>query len=183
MFKARVVFSILAVLAVLLAAVGLYNRFNSNPPPQQPIAFSHKLHAGQKKIDCQYCHAYARRSIEAGIPTVSRCMGCHQYIGVQKPEIQKLTINYWLKKQPIPWVNIYRVPGYVYFPHKRHIAAGLRCQECHGPVETMEQVYLYQSPRFKNTTLQMGWCLECHESKSAATGLQRAPTDCITCHK
>lgn len=183
MFKAKFVFLALALLAVILGGVGLFQMLTATPPPQQPIAFSHKLHAGDKKIDCQYCHAYARRSIEAGIPAVSRCMGCHQYVGVKKSEIQKLTVNYWIKKEPIPWVNIYRVPAYVYFPHKRHIAAGLRCQECHGPVETMEQVYFYQSPKFKNITLEMGWCLECHQMKDRDTGKQLASTDCYTCHK
>ncbi len=176
MFKARIVLSVLAVLAVVLAAAGLYRTFTAAPPPPQPVAFSHKLHAGDRKIDCQYCHAYARRSIDAGIPTVARCMGCHQYVGTKKPEIQRLTANYWVRKQPIPWVNVYRVPGFVYFPHKRHIAAGLRCQQCHGQVEAMEQVYFYRGGGFRNETLQMGWCLECHDTRSA-------PKDCYTCHK
>jgi hypothetical protein len=166
----------MAILVVVLSAVGLYRTITAQPPPQQPIAFSHRIHAGDRKIDCQYCHAYARRSIDAGIPAVSRCMGCHQYVGTGKPEVQKLTVNYWVRKQPVPWVNVYRVPGFVYFPHKRHIAAGLRCQRCHGPVETMEQVYFYQSREFPNSTLEMGWCLECHKERGA-------PRDCYTCHK
>ena len=138
------------------------------PPPAQPIEFSHVVHAGSFGIDCQYCHADARRSIYAGLPSVERCMGCHKIVAAQgNPQIQRLQ-EHWNTKQPIAWVRIHKVPGYVYFPHKRHIAAKLTCQECHGPVERMQRV-AQVSP------LSMGWCIECHARK-------QGPLDCVICH-
>jgi mono/diheme cytochrome c family protein len=139
-------------------------------PPAQPIEFSHVVHAGSYRIECQYCHADARRSIYAGLPSVERCMGCHKIVAAQgNPEIQKLQ-EHWNQKQSVPWVRIHKVPGYVYFPHKRHIAAKLDCQECHGPVERMQRV-AQVSP------LSMGWCIECHSRSQPG-----APLDCVVCH-
>jgi mono/diheme cytochrome c family protein len=138
------------------------------PAPKQPIEFSHIVHAGSYRIDCQYCHAGARRSTFAGLPSVERCMGCHKIVAAQgNPEIQKLH-EHWNQKQAIPWVRIHKVPNYVYFPHKRHIAAGLACQTCHGPVETMQRVA-------QIAPLSMGWCVECHSRR-------QAPLDCVACH-
>jgi mono/diheme cytochrome c family protein len=140
------------------------------PPPAQPIEFSHVVHAGSYRIDCQYCHAGARRSSFAGLPSVERCMGCHKIVAAQgNPQVQRLQ-EHWNARQPIPWVRIHKVPGYVYFPHKRHIAAGLACGECHGPVERMQRV-AQVSP------LSMGWCIECHSRNQP-----NAPLDCVVCH-
>jgi len=136
--------------------------------PVQPIEFSHVIHAGSYGIDCQYCHADARRSTYAGLPSVERCMGCHKIVAAQgNPEVQKLH-QYWGRKAPIPWVRIHKVPGFVYYPHKRHIQAGLACQTCHGPVERMQRVA-------QVAPLTMGWCVDCHSQR-------RAPLDCVACH-
>ncbi|MGH7319175.1 MAG: c-type cytochrome [Candidatus Rokuibacteriota bacterium] len=138
------------------------------PAPAQPIEFSHVVHAGSYRIDCQYCHADARRSPHAGLPSVERCMGCHKIVAAQgNPEIQKIQ-DHWTRKQPIPWIRIHRVPGFVYFPHKRHIEVGLQCDACHGPVERMQRVA-------QVAPLTMGWCIECHAQR-------RGPLDCIVCH-
>jgi mono/diheme cytochrome c family protein len=138
------------------------------PAPKQPIEFSHIVHAGSYRIDCQYCHAGARRSTFAGLPSVERCMGCHKIVAAQgNPEVQKIH-EHWNQKQAIPWVRIHKVPNYVYFPHKRHIAAGLACQTCHGPVETMQRVA-------QVAPLSMGWCIECHSRR-------QGPLDCVVCH-
>lgn len=138
------------------------------PPPTQPIEFSHIVHASSYRIDCQYCHADARRSTYAGLPSVERCMGCHKIVAAQgNPEVQKVQ-DHWTRKQPIPWVRIHKLPGFVYFPHKRHIAAGLACQTCHGPVERMQRVA-------QVAPLTMGWCVECHAQKNG-------PLECVTCH-
>ena len=94
----------------------------------QPIAFPHSIHAGVDQIDCQYCHFSAERSVDAGIPPVSTCMGCHTVIGgsdeVQQAEIQKVR-DYWTNQEPIPWVRIYKVADHVHFPHMRHVAANV----------------------------------------------------------
>lgn len=89
--------------------------------PAQPIFFSHLIHTGKYRIACQYCHADARRSEYAGLPSVERCMGCHKIIGAQdNPEIAKIH-EYWRRGQAIPWVRINKVPEFTYFPHKAHV--------------------------------------------------------------
>jgi mono/diheme cytochrome c family protein len=138
------------------------------PAPAQPIEFSHAIHAGSYGIDCQHCHADARRSAFAGLPSVARCMGCHRIVAAQgNPEVQKIH-QYWNRKEAIPWVRIHKLAGFVYFPHKRHVQANLRCQTCHGPVETMQRVA-------QVAPLTMGWCVACHAER-------RGPLDCVTCH-
>lgn len=138
------------------------------PAPEQPIEFSHVIHAGSYRIDCQYCHAEARRSAYAGLPSVERCMGCHKIVAAQgNPQVQKVQTA-WNEKQPIPWVRIHKLRGFVYFPHKRHVAKDVACQECHGPVERMQRVA-------QVAPLTMGWCVACHAER-------KAPIDCVACH-
>ena len=108
--------------------------------PVQPIFFSHVIHAGSMQIACQYCHANARRSSTAGIPSVERCMGCHKIVAAQgNPEVQKLQ-GYWERQEPIPWVRIFKLPEFADFTHKAHVRAGVQCQTCHGRIEAMERV-------------------------------------------
>jgi mono/diheme cytochrome c family protein len=138
------------------------------PAPAQPIEFSHVVHAGSYRIDCQYCHADARRSPYAGIPSVERCMGCHKLVAAQgNPEVQKLH-QAWNDKRPVPWERIHKLPGFVYFPHKRHIQKEVACQTCHGPVERMQRVA-------QVAPLTMGWCVDCHAQR-------KGPLDCVVCH-
>lgn len=141
----------------------------SDKSPEQPIPFSHRIHAGDNKVPCMYCHIYADKSKVAGVPNVKRCMGCHAVIKTDSPHIQKLTA-YWDKKEPIPWVKVHNLPDYVYFTHKRHIKAGLECSACHGDIAKMDVVT-------KVSSLKMGWCLNCHTKKGVKNGL-----DCWTCH-
>ncbi len=136
--------------------------------PAQPVSFSHKVHAGDNLIGCTYCHAYAERAPLAGIPSMARCQGCHQYVGEDKPAVRAV-LEAFERGERIEWVRVHRVPDHVYFTHERHVAAGIACAECHGPVETMESVR-------QVAPLTMGWCLDCHEKKQAST-------DCLTCHK
>jgi hypothetical protein len=186
----------LVLLGVLLVLTILPSRpFLSSSQaaaPSQPIAFSHKIHAGQFKIDCQYCHADARRSEYAGIPSVTRCMGCHKITAADRPEIKKLA-EYLAKQEPIPWVRVYKVPEFTYFPHKPHVRAGVRCQTCHGPVETMDVVSAKTGQSLLNDVLNlttlpvnpprltMGWCIECHRELNQTQG-KKAPLDCFACH-
>jgi mono/diheme cytochrome c family protein len=161
--------------------------------PRQPIFFSHLIHAGSFQIGCQYCHADARRSDYAGLPSVERCMGCHKIIGAtDNPEIAKLH-GYWQRAEPIPWVRVFKVPEYVYFPHKAHIRSKLECQTCHGPIERMPVVGAQTGRSLPNDMLNlvglrpatrpltMGWCVECHRRENATRKI-RAPLDCSTCH-
>lgn len=136
--------------------------------PTQPIAFSHKLHAGQYQIDCNYCHTGVRLGKSANIPSPNICMNCHtviQNVGGQtgmSPEIQKI-YNAVDNNQPIEWVRIHNLPDLAYFNHAQHVAVGgLECQTCHGPIQEMDVVYQY-SP------LTMGWCINCHRETQINT--------------
>ena len=144
--------------------------------PVQPIFFSHVIHTGSYQIACQYCHAGARRSSDAGLPSVEKCMGCHKIVAAQgNAQVQKLQ-GYWDEQQPIPWVRIFKIPEYAQFPHKNHIQAGLVCQTCHGRIEAMEQVHAKTGQNPVNDLmnlaampvpgpkLTMGWCIECHRA-------------------
>lgn len=163
----------------LMAAVGLvfflagdwaYSKYLVDRAPAQPIEFSHRVHAGDHEIPCMQCHVYADRTPVAGVPPVDKCMGCHQVIAADRPEIRKLEA-YWDAREPIEWVKVYNVPDFVHFTHKRHIQAGLQCQDCHGPVETMDRVERVNDPKMK-------WCVDCHKVHEVEHGL-----DCWTCHK
>jgi mono/diheme cytochrome c family protein len=164
-----------------------------DPAPRQPIFFNHVVHAGSFGIDCQYCHADARRSEYAGLPSVERCLGCHKIIGAQdNPEIAKIA-EYGRRAEPIPWVRVFKVPEFTHFPHKPHIRAEIACQTCHGPVERMPVVGARTGPNLLNDLqhvvglkpppppLSMGWCLECHRRENATRRLH-APLDCVACH-
>ncbi len=163
----------IATLVVLTGVMGVFGAWFFNYAnseigvqqayaPTQPINFSHELHAGQYKIDCQYCHSTAAKSKQASVPPVNTCMNCHAYIdasakynGKVSPEIQKIRTAYE-KNEPIKWVRIHNLADLAYFNHAQHVSIGkVECQACHGPIETMEKVYQHSS-------LQMGWCINCH---------------------
>jgi hypothetical protein len=153
---------------------------------QQPIAFSHELHAGNQRIPCMYCHTSADRSVDAGIPAVQVCAGCHipggvPLIAADSAGVKQL-IAYWREQKPIPWKRVYDLPDHAHFPHMRHVNAGLECQECHGPVETMAEIGVWdggESARrygvVRPNTLEMGWCINCHREREVRT-------DCFVCH-
>jgi len=141
--------------------------------PQQPIAYSHQIHAGKLAMNCLYCHYGADKSNVANIPPVSVCMGCHKLAMTDRPEIKKLT-GYWERGEAVPWVEVYRLPDHVKFNHKRHVAAGVQCLECHGPVPTMTVMYQYPS-------LRMGWCISCHRKYVNDKNFP-ATLDCVACH-
>ncbi len=168
----------LMVLGTLAAGTAAFTQsfsvqLGSRQGPVQPIAFSHQIHAGKLQMDCLYCHAGAAKSPIANIPPVSTCMGCHQMAMTDRPEVQKLA-GYWERNEQIPWVEIHRLPDHVKFNHERHVKAGMACQSCHGPVETMDRVYQYSS-------LKMGWCVTCHR-QNVDHPTNPATLDCLVCH-
>lgn len=130
--------------------------------PTQPIAFSHKIHAGQMEIDCNYCHTGVRKSKNANIPSPNICMNCHSQIKTESPEIQKIYAAVE-NNQPIEWVRIHNLPDLAYFNHQQHVKVGeIECQTCHGPIEEMDVVYQY-------APLTMGWCINCHRETDVNT--------------
>lgn len=155
--------------------------------PEQPVKFSHKLHAGKYEIDCEYCHSGVRKSKNAWIPSVNVCMNCHKYIqegpNYGAEEIAKV-VNAWNSGEAIEWVRIHNLPDHAYFNHAQHVkVGGLECQTCHGPVEEMEVVYQFSD-------LGMGWCVNCHrQEKVKVLGKETDMTvedmgglDCMKCH-
>ncbi len=153
---------------VAVVKVGLTLSAGSAAPSLQPIDFSHKIHAGDYKIACEYCHTYARRTAVAGIPSVQRCMGCHKITARANPEVRKLR-SFWDRKESPQWIQTVWMPDFVYFEHAPHIQSKIACQTCHGPVETM--------PRLgSNTSLTMDRCVACHRERQASI-------DCAICHR
>jgi len=123
--------------------------------PKQPIAFSHKLHAGMYEMECNYCHTGVNKGKAATIPSVNICMNCHNAIKTESKEIQKLYTAIE-KNRPIEWVRVHNLPDLAYFNHAQHVKVGkVECQTCHGAIQEMEVVQ-------QHSTLTMGWCINCH---------------------
>lgn len=178
--------------------------------PEQPIAYSHRLHAGELGIDCRFCHSSAEHGKHAGIPSSDVCMKCHKFVTTsfdvlseemkkadkekRKPatiisdELKQLYATLDLtdpkterpdaKPNSVPWVRVHKLPDYVYFDHSAHVTAGVTCQKCHGPVESMERVRQFES-------LSMGWCVNCHRD-ATENGVDGHAVDaslnCTVCH-
>ncbi len=146
------------VLAVNAIAFGRSRGFE----PAQPIKFSHAVHAGQNKTDCNYCHYTAKTSKTAGIPAGSICYNCHFLVrnGTRSgaTEIAKV-ISALDEKRSVEWVRIYKLPDFVFFSHEQHVSAGqINCEACHGDVKTMDRLYQFSD-------LSMGWCIDCHKTR------------------
>ncbi len=213
----RLLTTILLV-ALALTSVIVVRRLQSYPlpgnqqgyEPEQPIAFSHRQHAGDLQISCLYCHGAAERSRHAGFPPASTCMTCHRFVTASQkvvvpellearkahrapqpviaPELQKLYDALGLDSKlepdpnktpsPISWVRVHHLPAFTCFDHRSHTKAGVECQRCHGPVETMDRLR-------QVSDLSMGWCVNCHR-ETGRTGVDgkavRPATDCATCH-
>jgi hypothetical protein len=158
--------------------------------PAQPIAFSHRLHAGANQIPCLYCHFGARTSRHAGIPPASVCVGCHGMLDKQTVAIERIKEAVLVERPLLVWVKVHNLPDFVRFNHSQHVISGVACQRCHGPVETMERVV-------QVAPLTMGWCLDCHRERAGvpASALRRAlhnlaapaaapalGLSCVSCH-
>ncbi len=151
-----------------LYSIGIQQDYN----PKQPIAFSHKLHAGSYEINCKYCHTGTLKGKQANIPSPNICMNCHTQIKQESPEIQKIyaaigydykTASYTGKQKPIEWVRIHNLPDLAYFNHAQHVnVGGIECQTCHGPIQEMEVVKQF-------SLLTMGWCIDCHRKTEVNT--------------
>jgi hypothetical protein len=169
---------------------------------EQPVPFSHKHHAKELGIDCRYCHTSAESSSFAGIPSVKTCMSCHSQIWNKSPMLEPIREAY-RTGEPIRWVRVNGLPDYVYFDHSIHVAKGVGCTTCHGPMGDMPLSW-------RQASLQMKWCLECHRkpedfvrprqdvfniswrrpSDQKAQGQKlvqeyhiKKLTDCYTCHR
>lgn len=151
------------VLLALSGAAGAHVVFGviANPrvyeagyAPEQPVPYSHKLHAGDLGIDCKYCHFNSENSSVAAVPSTSICMKCHSSVKTDSPKLQALRRAHE-NDEALEWVRVHRLPDHVHFNHKAHVQVGIDCQHCHGPVERMDKMKVV-------APLSMGWCLDCH---------------------
>jgi hypothetical protein len=199
------IFGALALVFLVLFGLDLVNRSSyvtqERVARAQPVQFSHRHHVGQLGIDCRYCHSTVERGAVAGVPPTQTCMNCHAQIWVESDFLEPVRES-WRSNRSIPWVKVHDLPDYVYFDHGAHVAKGVGCVSCHGRVDQMNQVW-------QASTLQMGWCLDCHRNPAAhvrpreklfdlawqpddqsALGARlvreydvRPRTDCTTCHR
>jgi hypothetical protein len=127
---------------------------NVNVVHEQPVPFSHKHHVGELGLDCRYCHTSVEKSSFAGVPPTQTCMTCHSQIWTNATMLEPVRASYRSDKS-ISWIRVNALPDYVYFNHSIHVAKGVGCTTCHGPIAQMPLTY-------KANTLYMGWCLDCH---------------------
>lgn len=122
--------------------------------PAQPVPFSHKLHAGDLKMDCRYCHSTVETAAYAAIPDTKICMNCHASIKSESDNM-KLVNESYSTGRPVSWKKIHDEPDFVFFNHSAHVNHGVGCATCHGRIDQMEVVH-------QDKMLSMAWCLECH---------------------
>ncbi len=189
-------------LTVLFAYGASAENLNVGYEPEQPVPFSHALHAGELGLDCLYCHNTVEVADHAAIPPASTCMNCHERIRPESPKLAPVRAAAE-GGLPVEWIKVHDLPEYVYFSHAPHVAAGVSCVECHGRVDWMERVRTVEP-------LSMSWCLDCHRApekhlrpRDLVTDLDWKPegdpvelgrrlmaengihprTDCSTCHR
>lgn len=146
----------LVLLVTVLVAYARTNRNNVGVPVEQPVNFPHNLHVGELGLDCRYCHTSVEVAASANIPPTETCMTCHSQIRVGSPQLAAVWES-WESETPIEWKRVHNLPDYVYFNHSAHINKGIGCNDCHGRVDQMQEIW-------KAKPMTMGWCLECHRS-------------------
>ncbi len=124
--------------------------------PEQPVAYSHKLHAGDLGINCLYCHATVDRAPVAVVPPTETCLNCHRVVKQNSPLLASIRESA-SSNRPMAWVRVHNLPGFSYFDHRPHIRAGVGCASCHGRIDKMDVVAQSQP-------LSMSWCLDCHRN-------------------
>ncbi len=145
-------------------------------PAEQPVAFSHRVHA-EKRLTCVFCHGGAEKHAQATMPSVVLCMTCHTLVKPDSAEIRKVK-TYLEHREEIPWRRIYAFSGEaaVFFNHHRHAAAGIKCVACHGDAGSRDVLT-------REVRLTMGFCVECHRENSSKFRDKRLADDCVTCHR
>ncbi len=150
------------VIVVLLGVIGFFWYYGSPQytdtgyRPEQPVPYSHKLHAGDLGMDCRYCHSSVELSAKANVPPTQTCMNCHTLILTESEKLLPVRES-WTTGKPIEWVRVHKIADYAYFDHSAHLNAGVGCASCHGNVAEMEKVMQVKP-------LSMGWCLDCHRN-------------------
>ena len=143
-----------AYLVLLVWLGGSPKTFAVGYQPEQPVPYSHALHAGELGINCRYCHTSVETAAKAAIPPTQTCMNCHAKIRAGSEKLIPVRESF-ATGLPVAWVKVHDLPQYVYFNHSAHVTRGVGCVECHGRVDKMDVVKQVE-------TLSMGWCLDCH---------------------
>lgn len=165
--------------------------------PEQPVAYSHAMHAGQLGMDCRYCHANIERAAHAMVPATQTCMGCHALVKADSAKLASVRAS-WETGESIHWVKVHVLPDHTYFDHSAHLAVGVGCSTCHGRIDKMEVVRIAEP-------IAMQWCLGCHRAPTPSlrpidqiTNMEYAPeknppgwkppavnppTQCSGCHR
>jgi hypothetical protein len=152
-----IVGGLLYVLTLVFLAVSPKTTYTGYKP-EQPVPYSHMLHAGQLGIDCRYCHSTVERAAFAAVPPTQTCMGCHTGIRTTSDKLQPVRDSY-NTGLPIQWVKVHDLPDFVYFNHSAHVQRGVGCVSCHGRIDRMDETGVQQEK-----LLTMGWCLDCHRN-------------------
>lgn len=155
----------------LPALVGLgfsAKTLNVGYSPEQPVPFSHAMHAGDLGIDCRYCHTSVENAAFAAIPPTQTCMNCHTKVLPDSTKLAPVRESA-LTGKPIKWVKVHNLPDYVYFNHSAHVTRGISCVECHGRIDQMQRVT-------QAKPLSMSFCLDCHRKPETAL----RPVDKVT---
>jgi hypothetical protein len=157
----------IAAVAILVPVLGVAAYFTNisystqlRVPLVQPVEFSHKHHVGDDGIDCRYCHTTVDKGPFAGMPSTHTCMTCHSQIWVDSPELEPVRESF-RTGQPIVWRRVHDLPDFAYFDHSIHVKKGVSCVSCHGRVDEMPLI-------FKEKTLTMDWCVDCHRNPEKA---------------
>lgn len=205
--KLPIILIILPIVAIC-SGVGFFLYFGSPKftdvgyQPEQPVEYSHKLHAGDLGIDCLYCHSNVEKAPVANIPATQVCMNCHTLVKADSDKLLPVRES-WMTGKPIEWVRVHKIGEYAYFDHSIHVTRGVGCKSCHGNVAQMDEV-------IQKEPLSMGWCLDCHRKPdehlrppSEVTNMNwvrpdnqleyaakiikelkiKPPTDCSGCHR
>ena len=160
---------VLVLLVIAIASVLIFYPSGAiSAAPEQPIPFSHRVHATDKKVSCFMCHSEAMNTDRAGIPPLETCMLCHSKIIIHYPQIARLR-KYYDDRTPVEWNRIFYLPDFVFFSHQAHIQAGFDCGKCHGDIAHTDRLPVPEQFR-------MGFCVRCHHDENFSH-------DCFICHR
>jgi hypothetical protein len=156
--KLSIVGALLAVplLGVATYAFNMSYGLNRKVPLEQPVPFSHKHHVGDDGIDCRYCHTSVDKAAFAGVPSTEICMTCHSQIWTDSPVLSAVRESFRTGR-PVKWARVHDLPDFVFFNHAIHVQKGVGCESCHGRIDQMPLTW-------KENTLSMAWCLDCHRN-------------------
>ncbi|MFN2166123.1 MAG: cytochrome c3 family protein [Anaerolineae bacterium] len=166
--------ALMLLLLVVVVAAGIFALSRVYAMPAQPLPFQHSTHI-QAGVECLFCHPGASSGPVAGIPSMTKCMGCHNNVQATDPKSQaniERVIEAWNSGQPVRWIKVNDQPDFVHFNHRPHIAAGVACETCHGDISSMGYARSYN--------LNMGFCLDCHRKQAEEKVVKLI--DCGTCH-